>query len=129
MQIQTAPDAGNPNAAIWGCESQYTDCLIILAVERRLAHYLQQGCRFTLSEKGEEDCYHCVEWTVWPSGLRRWLQAPVRKGVGSNPTAVISSDICLIPQLLVVQRMRIVDHIVWDCKHRAPLFSGRTSTP
>ena len=28
--------------------------------------------------------------TVWPSGLRRWLQAPVRKGVGSNPTAVIS---------------------------------------
>ena len=28
--------------------------------------------------------------TVWPSGLRRWLKAPVRKGVGSNPTAVIS---------------------------------------
>ena len=27
--------------------------------------------------------------TVWPSGLRRWLQAPVREGVGSNPTAVI----------------------------------------
>ena len=26
--------------------------------------------------------------TVWPSDLRRWLQAPVRKGVGSNPTAV-----------------------------------------
>ena len=26
--------------------------------------------------------------TVWPSGLRRWLQAPVRKGVGSNSTAV-----------------------------------------
>ena len=26
---------------------------------------------------------------VWPSGLRRWLQAPVRKGVGSNPTAVM----------------------------------------
>ena len=29
--------------------------------------------------------------TVWPSGLRRWLQAPVRKGVGSKPTAVIGS--------------------------------------
>ena len=28
--------------------------------------------------------------TVWPSGLRRWLQAPVRKGAGSNPTAVSS---------------------------------------
>ena len=26
--------------------------------------------------------------TVWPSGLRRWLKAPVRKGVGSNPTGV-----------------------------------------
>ena len=26
--------------------------------------------------------------TVWPSGLRRWLKAPVRKGAGSNPTAV-----------------------------------------
>ena len=26
--------------------------------------------------------------TVWPSGLRRWLQAAVRKGVGSKPTAV-----------------------------------------
>ena len=27
--------------------------------------------------------------TVWPSGLRRWLKAPFRKGVGLNPTAVI----------------------------------------
>ena len=26
--------------------------------------------------------------TVWPSGLRRWLKVPFRKGVGSNPTAV-----------------------------------------
>ena len=26
--------------------------------------------------------------TVWPSGLRLWLKAPFRKGVGSNPTAV-----------------------------------------
>ena len=30
--------------------------------------------------------------TVWPSGPRRWLQAPVRKGVGSNPTAVSRKD-------------------------------------
>ena len=27
--------------------------------------------------------------TVWPGGLRRWLHAPVRKGVGSNPAAVM----------------------------------------
>ena len=26
--------------------------------------------------------------TVWPSGLRRWLKAPFRKGVGSSPAAV-----------------------------------------
>ena len=29
------------------------------------------------------------QMTLWPSGLRRWLKAPFRKGVGSNPTAVI----------------------------------------
>ena len=29
------------------------------------------------------------DMTVWPSGLRRWLKAPFRKGVGSNPTTVI----------------------------------------
>ena len=29
-----------------------------------------------------------VSRTVWPSGLRRWLKAQFRKGVGSNPTAV-----------------------------------------
>ena len=28
------------------------------------------------------------------SGLRRWLQAPVRKGVGSNPTAVTLHAVC-----------------------------------
>ena len=32
--------------------------------------------------------YAFPDMTVSPSGLRRWLQAPVRKGVGSNPTAV-----------------------------------------
>ena len=34
--------------------------------------------------------------TVWPSGLRRWLKAPFRKGVGSNPTAVICIDLSYI---------------------------------
>ena len=29
-----------------------------------------------------------VKLTAWPSGLRRQLKALVRKGVGSNPTAV-----------------------------------------
>jgi hypothetical protein len=31
--------------------------------------------------------------TVWPSGLRRWLKAPFRKGMGSNPTAVTPPSI------------------------------------
>jgi hypothetical protein len=30
-----------------------------------------------------------IQRTAWPSGLRRQLKALVRKGVGSNPTAVI----------------------------------------
>ena len=29
---------------------------------------------------------------VWPRGQRRWFHAPVRKGVGSNPTAVIAEQ-------------------------------------
>ena len=33
--------------------------------------------------------------TVCLSGLRRWLQAPVRKGVGSNPTAVTQAELAL----------------------------------
>ena len=35
--------------------------------------------------------------TVWPSSLRRWLKAPFRKGVGSNPTAVIHGFMALAP--------------------------------
>ena len=31
--------------------------------------------------------------TLWPSGLRRWLKAPFRKGVGSNPTGVTYGDL------------------------------------
>ena len=38
---------------------------------------------------GQQVRKHGLCKTVWPSGLRRWLKAPVRKGVGSNPTAVI----------------------------------------
>ena len=34
-----------------------------------------------------------------PSGLRRWLQAPVRKGVGSNPAAVTLPVILFVRSL------------------------------
>ena len=46
-----------------------------MKVERRVRHILT--ARFSTCSR-----------TVWPSGLRRWLQAAVGKGVGSNPTAV-----------------------------------------
>ena len=44
-----------------------------------------------------------ISTTVWPSGLRRWLKAPFRKGVGSNPTAVTCALACALqwPVLLV----------------------------
>ena len=35
-----------------------------------------------------------IDMTAWPSGLRRWLKAPVRKGVGSNPAAVNEQRAC-----------------------------------
>ena len=34
--------------------------------------------------------------TMWPSGLRRQLQALVRKGEGSNPSAIILFIFCSI---------------------------------
>ena len=37
--------------------------------------------------------------TVWPSGLRRYVQVVVRKGVGSNPTAVTFVSLALRPVL------------------------------
>ena len=42
--------------------------------------------------------------TVWPSGLRRWLKAPVRKGVGSNPTGVNLHSAAHFPRALAVRR-------------------------
>ena len=41
--------------------------------------------------------------TVWPSSLRRWLKAPFRKGVGSNPTAVT----CLCHQAVDAKLPRV----------------------
>ena len=43
------------------------------------------------SQWQKPSCSHLgsITWTVRPSGLRRWLEAPFREGVGANPTAVI----------------------------------------
>ena len=54
---------------------------------------LRRRCfSFLSSDKRTHAMCSGVAMTVWPSGLRRWLQAPGRKGVGSNPTAVILHD-------------------------------------
>ena len=47
-----------------------------------------QNVRAWLRSRSKAPMAHAYFRTVWPSGLRRWLQAPVRKGVGSNPAAV-----------------------------------------
>ena len=45
--------------------------------------------RLVLFETDGSKSPNAVTSTVWPSGLRRCVKAAVRKGVGSNPTAVI----------------------------------------
>ena len=52
---------------------------------RRLSRSLQSCCISGVRFIPWLECLGSM--TVWPSGLGRWLQAPVRKG-GSNPTAV-----------------------------------------
>jgi hypothetical protein len=56
--------------------------------------------------------------TVWPSGLRRWLKAPVRKGVGSNPTAVISYIITSTCACIALAGRRVVGKL-WQ-HHQFP---------
>ena len=46
--------------------------------------------------------------TVWPSGLRRWLQVPVRKGMGSIPRSCHffqHNTICEVPSRLQQHRI------------------------
>ena len=60
----------------------------ILSVHVSLS-WMDAGSSCQNSLRKERGCHKFK--TVWPNGLRRWLQAPVRKGVGSNPTAVTIS--------------------------------------
>ncbi len=60
---------------------------------------------FGLAPRALGDWSHSIKFsekspTIRPSGLRRWLQAPVRKGVGSNPTAV--TFICIFRKLTTI---------------------------
>ena len=49
---------------------------------------LRQRCACKRHTAEVDSCGVKQTKTVWPSGLRRWLKAPFRKGVGSNPTGV-----------------------------------------
>ena len=49
--------------------------------------------------------------TVWPSGLRRWLKGPVRKGVGSNPTAVKCTQTHPLSNAIFMMRLHSMDHV------------------
>ena len=44
-----------------------------------------------------KDTGDMASMTLWPSGLRRWLKAPFRQGVGSNPTGVTFSGTPALP--------------------------------
>ena len=65
--------------------------------------------------------------TVWPSGLRRWLKAPFRKGVGSNPTAVI--DRAAFAQVHTRGATSVTPlpaALACLCKHTRPCFPALT---
>jgi hypothetical protein len=62
--------------------------------------------------------------TLWPSGLRRWLQAPVRKGVGSNPTGVslyYCWQVSKSAMAALTQQARLLTAYEWSqcgCEHK-----------
>ena len=59
---------------------------------RSYSQYCQQRLKLISALQGSQFVWLSFSIffkTLWPSGLRRWLKAPVRKGVGSNPTGVI----------------------------------------
>ena len=74
--------------------------------------------------------FRMLHMTVWPSGLRRWLQAPIRKGVGSNPTAV--TLLAMLRHTLPAHQLMHVQHApytlshdhMWSHKHVLPYTSG-----
>ena len=71
-----------------------SDIGVFFAYFRFFFHFPAKNS-LTLAPSGTECFAHVfslldvpLSKTVWPSGLRRWLMAPFRKGVGSNLTAV-----------------------------------------
>ena len=109
---RTFPKRGRDDLGIFCLPQQVTSsCGGKLSVSSRCALCLATGSWITASSAVPGGCHFLgsrafcagcwsaerVEFltrAIWPRGLRRWLQAPVRKGVGSSPTAVISGIAC-----------------------------------
>ena len=53
--------------------------------------------------------------TILPSGLRRWLKAPFRKGVGSNPTAVTFHGKATAVEMFE-EASQCLSHNAWLCE-------------
>ena len=87
---------------------------------------------YSICRTSEKMTWPQTTWTLWPSGLRRWLKAPFRKGVGSNPTGVIfatrlsssssqldlhicRSEICLRSQRTVCPSKIMLGHDTHAC--------------
>ena len=62
--------------------------VVAVAVPSRPGAHISRRCRCAQCPRSGTCKLGLMSRTVWPSGLRRWLKAPFRKGVGSNPTAV-----------------------------------------
>ena len=81
-----APRARLPAGAFMKLPCKFLGGLASWALERKFSIHLARahiGAQEAISTYGIK--------TIWPSGLRRWLKAPVRKGVGSSSTAVAFS--------------------------------------
>ena len=63
---------------------------------------------------------------AWPSGLRRRFKAPVRKGVGSNPTA--ARRLFFLPVLIYAYMPMCLYAYMLTCLH-AHMFKRTVFTP
>ena len=58
-----------------------------LALNRATPCHRGQGMAAKSTDRFQSETTFTA-WTLWPSGLRRWLKAPFRKGVGSHLAGV-----------------------------------------
>ena len=84
------------------------------------------------------EAWEVLMMPLWPSGLMRWPQAPLRKGVGPNPTTIIAerereggslpSDERRRVSLLNGFRLRKIAFSA-PASHKPPMFLTRARLP